>query len=237
MNIFQQVFASVNPRSAEILKERDPSSCNRVSSYAQKPVTRALGKKLPGNGEVAAPKKTVPDVPLPSAESIVMKKQPPVKNQMVDVKKMTKQAIAKQAPSFPLSPSKRKPSIAKAVKMNMKKRVEPSPQEEEEYDEAENDVLEEKCAELERQIADLTNRLDSAKEELASAQAKNSALSRENTQLECQVQKLEDNAKEANKAMIAMRKSFEEKMLETEVTWEYRVTDMLAQIQTMKVTE
>ena len=239
MNIFQQVFASVNPRSAEILKERNPGACNRVSSCAQKPEPRALAKRPQQTMEQKKPepvKEPVAKKPAVAQDKIIDKREVMKRKASVDVKKLMKSAIARQVPAGPMSPVKRKPSIAKAVKRNLQKKPEDVMSEEEDSFEEVDEVAQKRCEELEAQVAEMKSKLENAKGLLKSAKVTNTELTEGNAQMEAQLQRLEQGAKEANKQILAMKKNFEEKMLENEVSWEYRVTEMLAQIQTLKAT-
>lgn len=210
MNIFQQVFASVDPKVAQTLRENDRNQVNRVVAR-QTEVEEPIKPAKPDIAEEAKPVR---------GDIVVTCKKSPVAGRR---NKSSKPHLS------PIAPSKKRPSMAKSIRMFREKHRKT----EEEVLQAEPD---ETCVELSHEITEATEKLRSLDDAVSRYRTQNHELRAKCGDIEKQIALMDDAALQMHNRVKATKADLEERAAEREANLEFRATELLTRIEALKET-
>jgi hypothetical protein len=210
MNVFQQVFATVNPRAALIIRETENNERNKDKSAAKKSAPR--------------PRIQFADVTGPPA---VEKREPPVQVKPSETKPEGKAAIGRKTVTG--RDKRPTPALEQASRQCneplRKARTQP-------VLESSLEAIEEPDARgpLQKAIDAVLDQKSSVDEALKAAHSQNFDLCRKNADLEHQINVMRRKAGEQHSKMKDMAVDHSESVTELRESWQFRIDEMLMEI-------
>ncbi|OHT01569.1 hypothetical protein TRFO_31548 [Tritrichomonas foetus] len=278
MNIFQQVFASVDPKSSQLVKASENHNDN-TQVKKEKDNGLSANHSLNRNNQA---KSTTAKINVQSKPKIEYKK-PEQKTQPVTAPKSTKASTIHSTKSTrpntnsnvisnPVANTSSNPTQSNhpennnPIQINNKNKENDCDNNENQKiiinesddmkshtnktrlakgkrhpftKEKENELRtkpEDSLADLEKKYDELNDKLQTLSEMYDKAQSQNEKITAKNFELELEIQKMKEAAKVSNNRLIDLRQEYEAKAAEREESWEFRVNELLMEIEVLKST-
>lgn len=227
MNIFQQVFASVDPKASQLVKASENVSENIITKNEKETTINdnpPKVKKAPKKEKKIKASKTRDFIQIINTKPKIDYK-PPSSQVQINIKT--------SASVIPVSSSMRKVQKTKNQNTEPSKKVQPTQQIDSEPS-LTNDEIMSQIKELEQKYEELSEQYNSVSNAFNKSQIINEKLSSQNFELEMEIQKLKETTKESNNRLLELKQDYQDKAKERDESWEFKVNELIMELEVMK---
>lgn len=214
MNIFQQVFASVDPKASQLVKASENINDN-VFSKKEKEIL--ISDNITKNKKTSKKEKQI--------KSSNSKELP--QSIKIDYKPSTYQTQS----------SSKAPSSVIPVSSSMKK-VQKNKEQSNDQNAKENllnkDDIINQINQLEQKYEELSEQYNKISASYDKSKMHNEKLISQNFELEMEIQKLKEATKDSNNRLLEMKQDYEDRAKERDDSWEFKINELMMELEVMK---
>lgn len=225
MNIFQQVFASVDPKASQLVKASENVSENVVLKKEKDPIINDNPTKTKKTTKKEKKVKTSNSKDI--AQIINTKPK-------IDFKPPTTQTQIKTSSSvIPVSSSMRKVQKNKNQYTEQSKKLQQTQQSDSESS-LTNDEIMSQIKELEQKYEELNEQYSNVSNAYNKSKINNEKLTTQNFELEMEIKKLKETTKDSNNRLLEMKQDYKDKSKERDESWEFKINELMMELEVLK---
>ena len=227
MNIFQQVFASVDPKASQLVKASENVSENVIVKREKETI---INDNQPKAKKVAKKEKKIKpsyskDISQTNNYKPKIDFKPPSYQQPTSSKNV--------GSIIPVSSTMRKVQKTKPQYTETSKKVQ-QPQQIETENKLSNDEIISQISELEQRYEELCELYNSTSNAYNKSKVNNEKLTSQNFELEMEIQKLKEVTKDSNNRLLEMKQDYEDKAKERDDSWEFKINELMMELEVLK---